>query len=94
MTVETYTGEGAFGSAYAAPAALACFVDDSDEWKKNGDEGEVVSVTTIYAPPGAAAVLTAQSRVTVGGRAARVISVNVMDGDALGLPSHVVAKLT
>lgn len=94
VTVETYKGDGAYGPVYAAPVSLACFMDDSAKWQKHNDGDEVVSGTTVYAPPESASVLTARSRVTVAGRVARVITVNALDGDAFGLPSHVVATLT
>lgn len=94
VTVETYTGAGAYGPVYAAPVTISCFVDDSAKLTRHQAGDEVVSGTTIYAPPETATILTVQSRVTVNGRVARVITANSMDGDAFGLPSHVVATLT
>lgn len=94
VSVETLTGEGAYGEVFAAPATVACFVDDSAHLIRNRQGEEVVSNTTIYADPTDAEKFPVDSRVTVNGRASRVITVNRLDSGPLGLPDHVEVHLT
>ena len=92
-SVETYAGDGAYGPTYSAPATTRCFLDDSIKLVRNNAGLEVVSSTTVFAPASSAAMFLPESRVTANGKVSKVITVNAMDGDALGLPSHVQVSL-
>lgn len=94
VSVETLTGEGAYGDVFAAPVAVACFVDDAAHLIRNQQGEQVVSNTTIFADTVVAATFAVKSRVTVNGRVAQVITVNPYDSGALGLPDHVEVHLT
>lgn len=94
VDLETFQGTGAYGDSYAEPVSVTCFVDDGVHMVRNKTGEEVVSATTIYAPPGWEGSLVVDSRVTVNGRTAYVIAVNAHDSGPLGLPDHVEAHLT
>ena len=94
VSVETLTGEGAYGQAFAAPVTVACFVDDSAHLIRNRQGEEVVSNTIIFADVLDAPKFPVDSRVTVNGRAARVITTNTLASGPLGLPDHVEVHLT
>jgi hypothetical protein len=94
VSAETFEGTGAYGDSYGAPVSVTCFVDDGAHLVRNKTGEEVVSSTTVYAPPSQAAALALESRVTVNGRVAYVIAVNSRDSGGLGLPDHVEVHLT
>ena len=94
VSVQTCTGQGAYGPVLATPQDVACYIDDSVKLVRNAAGDEVVSSTRIRTALANADLFPANSEVTVSGRVARVIAVNSLDGDALGLPSHAVISLT
>jgi hypothetical protein len=94
VSVETLTGEGAYGEDFADPVTVACFIDDSTHLVRNKDGEEVVSNTVLYADSSQSAAFAVDSRVTVNGRTARVITLNAYDSVSLGLPDHVEVHLT
>lgn len=73
-TVQTYTGTGTTGPKYAAEVTVPCFVNDRRQLVRSGSGDEVVSETTLYAPLASLPTFTPQSKVTVNGRIAQVIS--------------------
>lgn len=75
VTVETYAGNGGLGDIYAAPVTVMCFVNDGHERTKATSGVEIVSQSTLYAPLADFGVFTPDSKVTVNGRTARVVSV-------------------
>lgn len=94
VSVETYAGEGAFGASYAEPDTVRCFADDGVRLVRDKTGREVVSSTTIYAPSSTTDMFAVESRVTVNGRVAYVISANAHPSAGLGLPDHVEVHLT
>lgn len=74
ITVEPYTGSGAYGSTYGAPVQVACRVEDVRRLVRAASGDEVVSSTTVYCDAGV--VIPAESRVTVKGRVTTVLLVS------------------
>lgn len=86
VTVETYSGEGAYGPGFAAPVTVKVNVDQTRRLVRNTAGDEVVSEATLNIHPqprdeatgellDAATLFFPESRVTIDGRAARVIGV-------------------
>ncbi|MFE5777082.1 hypothetical protein [Brachybacterium sp. NPDC056505] len=95
VTVDTFTGGGAWGDTYEPTSdPIPCYRDDTRQLVRDADGTEVVSSATVYAALAAAPVFTVGSLVHLPGRDAQVIGCNARDGDALGLPSHVEVTLT
>lgn len=101
VTVETLTGTSGYGvEQFAAPVILApgtdngCFVESRRRMVRDKDGVEVISETTVYTYPAAAALFTPGSRVTINGTIAHVITVAANTSGDLDLPDHVVANLT
>lgn len=94
VSVETYEGAGAYGPAYAAPVAVACFLDDEVRLVRNVSGAEVASSATVYADLSAADLFPPETRVSVNGRTATVITAGRRDSGPLGLPDHVEVHLT
>lgn len=94
VSVETLSGSGPYGDVYLPATTIPCFVDDSARLVRNKSGDEVTSSTTIYADPEYALVFAPDSRVTVNGRTAYIITTNSLNGGPLGLPDHVEVHLT
>lgn len=94
VQVETFAGSGAFGESFDAPVAVTCYADDGNHLTRNKVGEEVVSQTTVYAPLADAALFTVDSRVTVNGRVATVISMGSREVGWLQVPAHVEVHLT
>lgn len=93
VTVETYSGDGAYGPIFAAPVTVKVDVDQTRRLVRNAAGDEVVSEATFDVHPqprdettraflDAVALFAPESKVTISGRAAKVISVkaNTMRG--------------
>jgi len=93
VTVETYSGEGAYGPIFEASVTVKVNVDQTRRLVRNAAGDEVVSEATLAVPPqprhettrallDAVALFTPETRVTISGRAAKVIGVkpNTMRG--------------
>jgi hypothetical protein len=98
VSVEAYEGSGAYGDVFASPADVGpCVVDDTNRrvaaQTQGAEGGEVVSSTTVFAPPGT--VAPPGSRVTLpwNGRVTRVLATSFLDDHGLGLPEHVELSL-
>ncbi|MFY1658575.1 hypothetical protein [Micromonospora sp. WMMD1274] len=98
VRVEAYEGSGAYGDTYAAPVDVApCVVDDTNRrvvaQTQGAQGGEVVSSTTVFAPPGT--VAPPGSRVTLpwSGRVTKVLATSVLEDHGLDLPEHVELSL-
>lgn len=96
VTVEAYAGSGAYGDVYAAPVNVTpCVVEDTRRLVRVQTQDaagrEQVSSTTVYAPLGT--VCPAGSRVTAGGRTARVLAVARLEAHGLPLPEHLEISL-
>ena len=99
--VETFTGTSGYGvDQFAAPVTLdpaagnGCFIDDTRRLVRSSDGEQVISETTLYTFPSNADLFTPNSRVTINGAVSRVITKNLNDSGALGLPDHVAVTLT
>lgn len=87
VTVEPWTGAGAYGDVWGAPFTLQCFADDKRRLVRKPDGSEVVSESTVYANRGP--VIPNRSKVTLpSGRESLVILVADRDGGDLQVPSH------
>jgi len=86
VTVETYSGEGAYGPNFDAPVTVKVNVDQTRRLVRNTAGDEVVSEATLAVHPAprdettralldATTLFTPESQVTISGRAAKVISV-------------------
>lgn len=73
ISVEPYTGSGAYGSVYGPPVSVTCRVEDVVRLVRSSSGDEAVSSTTVYCD--ADVVIPAESRVTVNGRVTTVLSV-------------------
>lgn len=89
ITVETHEGHDSNGPIYSAPVTVPCFVDDSTKLVAAPTGDQVVSQSTVFADSSYAPLFVAESRLTVNGRATRVITVNNYTSGPLGLPDHV-----
>lgn len=91
VTVERYTGRGAYGAQYAAPVTLMAAIDDRNQRVLNGSGQEVTAATTVLLPIETAAVAL-ESRVTLpaafSGRRLTVISVSRHDSGGQPTPDH------
>lgn len=97
VTVETFQGTSGSGTdLFSAPAILTngCFIEPKRRLVRDSTGEQVVSETTVYTYPTNAALFTPNSRVTVNGNVARVITVAPFDSGDLDLPDHVVINLT
>lgn len=94
ITVETFLGEGGNGPAYADPVDVPCFIDGGVKVTRTATGEQLVVNAPVYAPLEHAATLTAESRVTVRGRTARILAATVYDSGDLDLPDHVQVTLT
>ena len=85
VSVETYSGEGAYGPIFAAAVTVKVNVDQTRRLVRNTAGDEVVSESTLAVHPqprdeatglllDATTLFTPETRVTIDGRAARVIS--------------------
>jgi hypothetical protein len=74
ISIEPYTGSGAFGSTYGPPVDVTCRVEEVVRLVRGADGDEAVSSTTVYCD--ADVVIPAESRVTVGGRVTTVLAVS------------------
>jgi hypothetical protein len=94
VQVETLQGSGANGPVYAAPATVSCYVDGSVQLVRSPNGEQAVSQTRVYCSTTDGGKFTPDSRVTVNGRKAQVITANSLDAPGLGLPEHTAVYLT
>lgn len=87
VTVEPLTGTGPYGDVYGPAQTIRCLVEDTRQLVRALDGSEVVSQTTVYAPPGLAA--PPDSKVTLpSGRVSYVITASGHDDGGLGGWQH------
>ena len=94
VTVDVVTGGGPWGDTVQESDPLRCFIDDSRSFVRDNNGAEVVSSTTITAPPEYAALFAPGVTVHLPNRDARVIAVAVADSKDLDLPDHIEVSLT
>lgn len=94
VTVETQTGEGAYGDQYGPPVEASCFVDETRQLVRNSAGAEVVSEATIYTTLDKAALFGLDSRVTLpDGTVAYVLRASRRDDGGMGTPQHLEVAL-
>lgn len=94
VSVETRTGQGAYGDVFATAAAVPCFISDQTRLVRNANAEEVVSSVTLYAALASVDQFTPGSRVAVNGRTAYVISAARHDGAGPTRIHHAEVHLT
>jgi hypothetical protein len=91
--VETLTGAGAYGDVFAAASTDTGYLEGSTKLVRDQTGQQVVSSSTWYTDLANAPKYTPDSRVTAGGRVARVVGVNTFE-TPLGVEDHVEVYLT
>ena len=74
VSVETYSGESAYGAIYADPADVLSKVSMQRQLVRNSDGAEVVSEMTLYTLPADEDKFPPESRVTYATRVSTVLS--------------------
>jgi len=75
MSVEAYSGSGAYGPVYAAAVTVLGKVSYTRQLVRNADGIEVISEVTAYVHPDDAAPFMPESQVTIDSRVSTVITV-------------------
>lgn len=75
VTVETRTGDGAYGPNYADPVTVRCNIDNRRRLVRNANGDEALSEASITVHPDDAAVFTPETRLTIEGRTSTVMNV-------------------
>lgn len=92
--VETFRGESGYGvDLFSDPATDTGYLEGSSKLVRDATGQQVVSSSTWYTDSANASKYTADSKVTSGGRTARVVGVNTFQ-TPLGLEDHVEVYLT
>jgi hypothetical protein len=96
VTVDTYTGEGMFGTQYAPTSGpVQCFKDDTRKLVRSAGGDQVVSETTLWIMDKTTkALFVPESIVHLPDRDATVISCGDHDSGDLALPDHLEVALT
>lgn len=95
VTVETFTGSGAYGDTWADESdPVACYLDEKRQLVRDDTGDEVVSEASLFVTLTDGDLFPPGSRVHVPGRVALVISRARRDGRLLDLPSHTELALT
>lgn len=89
VTVETLTGQGAYGPIYDDAADVRVKVDDRIRLVRNLEGEQVVSSATVYARLSESHRFTPGSRVVIRGELTDVITVARHDDGGLGAWQHV-----
>jgi hypothetical protein len=92
-SVETFGGSGANGDIFAAAVVIAGHLDDGQQWETTETGQQVVSRTKFYTRLAHADLFTPESRVTVNGRTATVVTARLRNADGYGGPSHLEVDL-
>ena len=91
--VETLSGESAYGDVFAAPATDTGYLEGTTKLVRDSTGQQVVSSSTWYTALANAPKYTPDTKVTTGGRTARVVGVSTYQ-TPLGLEDHVEVYLT
>jgi len=96
VTVDTWTGEGMFGTEYAPTSGpVPCFKDDTRKLVRSAGGDQVVSETTLWVfDKTHKPKFVPESIVHLPDRDATVISCGDADSGTLGLPDHLQIVLT
>lgn len=93
-SVEPFLGTGTAGPRYGTAVTRNCFIDDARKLVRANSGEQVVSMTTILDAVDAVDLYPPQSRVTVNGRIAFVISINLRASAGPLSAHHVQVNLT
>jgi hypothetical protein len=94
VSVEPYTGTGAYGPQYGAAVSVKCFKDDVRRLVRMANGDEVTSAATLYSDLSENVPLN--SRVTLPGDPVTtyfVLALKRHDGAGLGTPDHLEVSL-
>lgn len=94
IDINTLTGAGAWGNTYEAHENIRCFIDETRTIVRDAQGAEVISETTLTAPPEFAGIFLPGSLVTLPTREATVIKAGHATSGPLDLPDHVEIWLT
>lgn len=50
VAVEAFTGDGAHGPVYAAPATVACRLEEVTDYRPSADQQQTIAATVLYVP--------------------------------------------
>jgi hypothetical protein len=75
VSVETYTGESAYGPIYGAAATVLCMASSVRQLVRDAFGAEAVSSLTLYVHPDDEAKFTPETKVTTSSRVSTVIGV-------------------
>lgn len=75
VSVETYSGESAYGPIYAAAVTVRCNIDATRRLVRNAVGDEAVSEAVLFVHPDDESRFTAETRVTVNSRTSSVLQV-------------------
>jgi len=75
VSVETYTGDGAYGPVYAPAVSVSCNIDSTRRLVRNSAGDEAVSELTLHIHPDDVSSLTPESRITASSHVSRVLAV-------------------
>ena len=76
VSVQTFSGEGAYGPVYASAVTVSCNIDPTRRLVRSANGEEAVSEATLLVHPDDGALFNPDALVTIGGRASHVLSVN------------------
>jgi hypothetical protein len=76
VTVETFSGSGAFGSVVADPVNVKVKADTTRRLVRDADGAEVVSELTLFVHPDDEAKFTPESKLSYSGRTSTVLTVS------------------
>ena len=76
VSVEPYTGSGAYGPVYGTAKTVRVNVDATRRLVRDATGREVVSEASLYVHPDDAASFVPESRLTIGGRVSTVLVAN------------------
>jgi len=77
VSVETYTGDGAFGPAYAAAVNVTCGINMTHRLVQTANGEERVSIMVILARSEDAGYFAPESKVTYNGRVSKVLETSL-----------------
>lgn len=94
ITVQTLIGDDSWGPSYEATENVRCFIDETRTIVRDAQGAEVISETTVTAPPEYAGIFLPGSLVMLPTREATVIKAGHASSGPLDLPDHVEVSLT
>ncbi|GMA22283.1 hypothetical protein GCM10025864_44480 [Luteimicrobium album] len=94
VTLTPKTGDSGYGPTFGTPTDVACFVDDTVQLVRAPDGEQVVSSSTVYAPPGAPDGPPGSTITFPDGRVSTVITQARRTSGPLDLPDHVAWTVT